>query len=159
MTVRLATLDDREALFWHLMGDLQADNGLGWTPSPKKVFDHVNACCSGKNGIAGVIDGRGGEIIGSIGIELTQPWYSDEWFFIQVWQFVLPTHRKGTHYGEDLFAFAEGHRRYMSETLGRDMVLETTVMSHQRLAAKERLWQRHGKRIGAMFWSGNNVQV
>lgn len=155
MTVRHATIADAEALYWHLLNDLNEDNSLGFVPSPIKVWEHVHACCTGKNGIAGVIDGPGG-IIGSIGIECVQPWYSQDWFLMQVWQFVLPEHRRGTKHGEDLFAFAEFHRRYMCEHTGRDMLLETTVMSRKRLAAKTRLWRRHGQQIGAIFWSGPN---
>lgn len=158
MTVRLATIDDAEELYWFLLSDLGADNSLGFTPSLKKIWGHVHDCCTGKNGIAGVIDGPGG-IIGSIGIEVVQPWHSEDWFLSQVWQFVHPEHRHGTKHGEDLFAFAEYHRRYMCEHTGRDMILETTVMSRKRLAAKTRLWRRHGQQIGAMFWSGANGKI
>lgn len=158
MTVRLATIADEEALYWQVLNDLNSDNNLGFSPSAKKVYDHIHACCTGKGGIAGVIDGPGGYLIGSIGIESIQPWHSQDWFLIQVWQFVLPEYRKGTHHAEDLFAFAEAHRRYMSSELGYDIVLETTVMSHKRLEAKSRLWRRRGgKQIGAMFWSGGEV--
>lgn len=159
MTVRVATPADREAIYWQLMNDLQADNGLGWQPSPAKVFAHVESCCGGERGIAGVIDGPDGGIIASIGVELTTPWYSDDWFLIQVWQFVLPEHRGGTSHAEDLFSFAETHRQYIGAQSGRDIVLETTVMSRKRLAAKSRLWRKHGKWIGSMYWSGDNVQV
>lgn len=159
MSVRKATLADEAPLFWLLLNDLDADNSLGFKPSDKRVYEHVHSCCSGESGVAGVIEATDGSIIGSIGIECAQPWHSNDWFLIQVWQFVLPEHRHGTTHGEDLFAFAEGFRRHMAKGAGHDMILELSVMSHHRLDAKTRLWRRHGKQIGALFWSGGNEQV
>lgn len=158
MTVRPASVSDQEEIYWLLLNDLNADNSLGFRPSPKKVFEHVHCCCTGRNGVAGVIDGPRG-IIGSIGIELVQPWHSDDWFLMQVWQFVHPDYRHGTSHGLELFTFAEEHRKFMCQALNCDMVLETTVMSHKRLEAKKRLWRRHGKELGAIYWSGGNGKV
>lgn len=158
MTVRVATVADEEALFWLLMHDYSADNDLGFSVSPLKVYDRVHACCMAQGGIAGVIDGPDG-IIGTIGIEAIQPWYSEDWILIQTWQFVLPEHRHGTTHGADLFAFAEAHRASVAKAKGADILMESMVMSEKRLEAKARLWRRKaGRQIGVMFWSGNNVQ-
>lgn len=157
-SVRVALPADEEALFWLLQRDLEDDNGLGFPASPRKVYAHVHKCCTGDGAIAGVIDGPRG-IVGSVGIEFISPWYSDVGMLIQIWQFVVPTNRSGKRFGEDLFAFAEWHRQDMSSRSGQDMVLDSTVMSHKRLAAKTRLWRRHGKQVGSIFWSGGeNVQ-
>lgn len=104
-------------------------------------------------GLAGVIDGPDG-IVGSIGIEMANAFYSDDPLLMQVWQFVRPEYRKGTNYGNDLFTFAEWHRQDMAAKIGRPLILETTILSHNRMDAKIRLWRRKGRMIGAMFWSG-----
>ena len=150
-SVRFATRADEPALFWLLNRDLDADNRLGWSINPRKVLDHVQKCCRGKCGLAGIIDGPDG-IAGSVGIELTTPYYSDDFMLMQIWQFVRPEHRKGTRYGQDLFDFAEWHRQDMSARLGQELVLESTILSHHRLDAKIRLWKRKKRMIGAIFW-------
>lgn len=156
-TVRLAGTEDIESLYWHLLNDYEADNGLGWTPSPKKVLAHVRECCLQENGVAGIIDGLNG-VIGSIGIEVYTPWYSDDEYLAQVWLFVMPEYRFGKRHWDDLCDFADWYREQMSEKLGKPLVLESSVTSHNRLPAKVRLWRRRaGHQVGATFWSGAEV--
>lgn len=152
-SVRIATQADEPALYWLLVNDLEADNGLGWTVSPRKVLEHVQRCCRGQMGLAGVIDGPDG-IIGSIAIEMISPWYSDDLMLMQMWQFVVPEARAGTSHGNDLFAFAEWHRQDMAAKIGQALILETCVMSHHRLGAKLRLWARKARAVGGIFWAG-----
>ena len=155
--VRLANIEDAPDLYWHLLNDYEQDNSLGWKPSEKKVLAHVRECCLQENGVAGIIDGLHG-VIGSIGIEVYMPWYSDDEYLAQVWLFVLPEYRYGkTHY-EDLFAFADWYRDEMSRKLGTPLVLESSVTTFNRLPAKVRLWRRRaGRQVGATFWSGGEA--
>lgn len=150
-TVRLAGENDISHLYWHLLGDYNADNGLGWTVSPEKLHRHVRECCVGEYGVAGIIDGLNG-IVGSIGIEVHTPWYSNDEFLAQVWMFVLPDQRFGKYHWDDLFNFADWYREEYSRRAGRSVVLETSIQSHSRLPAKLRLWRRRAKQIGGIFW-------
>jgi hypothetical protein len=152
--VRIAGPADVEALYWLLLGDLQADNSLGVPVSAREVARIVRKLCSGDGGIVGVIDGLHGKPVGSVAIEAAKPWFSDTWILSQVWLFVTVDERHGQHFADDLFSFAEWHRADMSAKVGYDMVLENTVMSRTRLPAKIRLWGRHGQQIGGVFWTG-----
>lgn len=153
-TVRIAGVADIDTLYWHLIADYNADNGLGWEPSPVKVAQMVKECCLLDNGIAGIIDGLDGPI-GSVGIEVHNPRYSNDEYLVQAWLFVLPEHRSGRQHWEALFAFCEWWRQSMSERLGKALILESTVHSHHRLPAKLRLWRRRaGHQVGGIFWTG-----
>lgn len=156
-TVRIAGQDDVESLFWHLVNDYDFDNGMGWSVAPLKVLDLVRGCCLQENGIAGIIDGLEG-VIGSIGIEIHNPRYSNDDYLVQAWMFVLPDHRGGKHHWDDLFAFAEWYRADMAARLKRQVILESSVVSPHRLPAKLRLWRRRaGRQIGGIFWTGDDV--
>lgn len=151
--VRIAQPDDVAALYWHLLGDLESDNSLHIPVSERAVFRTVSELCNGSGGIAGVIDGPHGPVA-SIGIRAIKPWFSEQWMLSQVWLFVAPGARKGSHFGEDLFAFAEWHRTDMAKSLGYNLVLDNTILSFNRLEAKERLWSRFGKKVGSVFFIG-----
>src|ERR1700743_359948 len=109
-TVRIADKDDIEPIFWNLMGELKADNWLGIPESPRKAYRTIRKCCVRDLAVAGVIDGPNGSVLGSIGIQAVEPWFSDRKILSQTWLFVDPRARRGTHLGDDLFAFAEWHR-------------------------------------------------
>jgi len=153
--VRLATPDDIQNLFFHLMYELQADNGLGIPPTPKKVLDYVTKCCNRDHAIAGIMESRKDGIVASIGIRMAEPWFSEHALLGQIWLFVVPRMRHGHSFYDDLFRFAEWHRQDMTNRLGYNLVLENTVMSLTRLPAKVRLWRRYGTQTGAVFWTGN----
>lgn len=153
-TVRIAGIDDIEALYWQLLGDYNADNSLGWTPAPRKLARMVSECCRQENGIVGIIDGLNGPI-GSVGIEVHNPRYSDDEYLSQAWMFVMPEFRSGGRHWEDLFAFCDWWRQDMSEKLGKPLILESSVQSLNRLPAKLRLWRRRaGRQVGGTFWTG-----
>lgn len=157
--VRIATPDDIEPLYWHLMNDFGPANSIPIPISERRVFHRVRALCTGQEGIAGVIDGPH-HIIGSIGLGCVQPWFSEEWIAEQVWLFVTPTERHAAPYAKALFDFAEWHREDLSKRFGYDVVFENTVISFDRLEAKMRLWSRYGTQAGAIYWTRgrNGVQ-
>lgn len=150
--VRVAGQQDEFALFDLLWNGLHADNSMGMGRSEARFWENINGVCRGQRGICGVIDGPDGKLIGSIGIQASQTWYSDAWFLSETWLFVDPDHRKGTRYGEDLFKFALWHRADISERLNHNFALEISVHSFKRLEAKTRLWRRHASHVGSLFW-------
>lgn len=126
-------------------------NGVSLRLSPEKLAAHVEAGCNGNCGIVGVIGDPGRQLIGTIGIFLFQPWYSDEWMLSEYWTYVRPEHRAGGRCAEALFAFASAHRKHMIERTGINFVLDISLLSEDRLAAKERYWSRRARKIGALF--------
>lgn len=151
-TVRLATPQDIEPLYWMLMRDLAVDNSLGIPVSPTMVLDWVYKCCRGDGAIAGVIDSPNG-IVASTGVVASHHLFSDAWKLQQIWLFVTPQARKGARYADKLFQFCLWHKGDMSSRLGYDVPLEISVVSRKRLPAKLRLWGRYGEMIGGVFWT------
>lgn len=152
--VRIATPDDVEALFWHLMQEYAPVNSVPVPIHPMAVLETVRACCGGKGAVAGVIESRSLGIVASVGLEAAVPWFSKQDLIRQIWLFVSPAARGKLGLERQLFEFAEWHREDMSKRLGYDTVLEQSVMSLDRLPAKRRLWRRYGREIGATFWTG-----
>lgn len=152
--VRVGTIEDAASLYFLLVEDLRAANDMGYPVSHKKVAATIGACLRGESGIVGLIDGPDG-IVAAIGIQASQPWYSDRWLLSETFVFVHPDFRKGTGYGDDLMKFAEWHKADMSSRIGEEIDLERSVMSFKRLPAKMRFWGRYGKQIGAIYLTGN----
>lgn len=149
-SVRIATPADELKLF-RLLLKLDQDNTFGVPRSDARVWQHVTALCGGQKGIAGIMEDPQGNFIGSVGIMAAQPWYSEVWYLCMVWLFIDPEHRTAAR-ADDLFKFALWHQVDMEARLHYKMALEISVISPNRLAAKERLWARHAKKIGAIFW-------
>lgn len=159
-SVRLAGPEDIQDLFWHLMHGYHADEGwgMGWSVSPRKVLAHVQECCAQQNGVAGIIDGLNG-IVGSIGIEVYNPWYSDDDYLSQAWLYVVPEHRFGTQHADALFDFQDWYKAEMEQRLGHPLLLESSVTSNERLPAKMRMFRRRaGRQVGGVFWDGEVAQ-
>lgn len=149
-SVRVANKSDKQALYDILMR-LYQDNWLGYSMSPKKVWETINECCDHKGGLAGIIE-EDGKIVGTVGIFFATDWYSEENYLREHWLFVAPEARKGRRYAEDLAAFCLWYRDQMrSSETGQPPPLVTGVASRIRLTAKIRWWARWGKQIGAVF--------
>lgn len=153
INVRIAEESDAPNLFWLLMNEQYTDWPMGLPPTPKAVSEVVIAACARNNSCAGIIDGPNGTILGTIGIRAEIPWWTETTILGQTWLYVSPQARQEDKLVEDIFAFAEWHRQDMSARIGYDIVLENSVLSYSRLAAKIRLWGRYGKQVGATFWA------
>lgn len=160
-SVRVAMPADEPALYALLM-KLHDTNFAGlpyakYLPiSEDKIRAHVNTCCHGQGALAGVIYGPENSIIASVGIFCTQPWWSDKFHLSEYWLFVDPDHRTGTSHAADLFQFARWHRADLSARANYEMPLEVTVLTSDRLEAKERLWRRYSTKIGGIFWTDDS---
>ena len=152
-SVRVATVADEAALFDLLWNDLYIDNVMTThlVPSERKVLAHVQGCCRGTNGIAGIIDGPRGPVA-SVGLEWAHAWYSECGFVSECWLFCKPEYRKGTHHYRDLRRFALWHRQDLSDKVGSPIPLEISVYSFNRLPAKTRLWSQGARHAGSIFW-------
>ena len=152
--VRIATIQDELKLF-RLINRLFEDN-----PGPanlavddKRVWDHVNACCRGQKGIAGVIDTPDGEdLCASVGIFPVTHWASSDWYLCQHWLYVDEPFRKGGKIYRDLLQFARWHRADMSVRCGREMPLENSFVTKDDIMPRLRLWRRTGRIVGVLSW-------
>lgn len=155
-SVRLATPADVEPILKILTGPNglyeNSAQGLGVSMDVTRVKTHVHAACHRQGGVAGVLT-VGGFVVGSIGIFIWQPWYSADWTLCEYWLFVLPEFRS-TKAFDALQTFAEEHRQEMSKIMGRELMLQETIVTHDRLDKKIRLWKRRTKMIGAVFVMG-----
>lgn len=107
--------------------------------------------------IIGVIDGAEG-LAGSIGMLITQWWYSDSWHLEEIWNFVHPDYRKqketnGVSCANKLLHFA----KWSSEQM--QMPLLIGVIATERMEAKVRLYQRQFPPVGALFYYEQNGAV
>lgn len=149
-SVRIAGKEDKQALYDCLM-ELWKDNWLGYSMSPRKVWDAVHNCCDHKGAIAGIIEEEG-KIVATVGIFFSQDWYSDQSYLRELWLFVCPEVRKGKSYANDLVAFSLWYRSAIkSEETGELIPLVTGVNSRKRLAEKMRWWSRWSRLVGAVY--------
>jgi hypothetical protein len=139
--VRLARPDD-EAAVYALLLDLHGENALG-SLAPAKVEAMLRRGTRGEGGVIGIIDGPRG-IEASIGLVMTQWWYSEEWHLEEMWNFVHPDHRRSTH-AKKLVEFA----KWTSDRLGVPLLLG--ILTRHRLLPKMRLLQRQMPQVGALF--------
>lgn len=97
---------------------------------------------------------RDGAAVGTCGLLLQRPWFSDVLWLRDVWLFVHPAHRRTPH----ARALLRAARRY-AERLGRPLVMEVAGGAagggSRRVAAKLRLYRRElGEPTGATWVIG-----
>lgn len=154
-SVRMAMPQDEAVLFDTLMA-LNEDNGFGIPVSPKRVAAQIRIGTRRQGGIIGVIDGDAGNVIGTIGLFISQMWYSEQHHLAEMWLFIRPEARNGKIQA-DLFQFAEWARQQMQSGSDHPWIVTTSVSSPKRLPAKLRLWRRYAKQVGGIFFIGPSM--
>lgn len=132
-TVRSA-LPSEEAEIMAMCRALHAENGL-FSFCEDKVRDCLKRCYERKGGIVGVI-GETGKLEASIGIVISEFYYTDQWHLSELWAHVLPAYRKSRN-AEALIAFAKN----CSKSIGIPLLIG--IISNKRLAAKARLYSKY----------------
>jgi len=140
--VRIATEKDEKELLSLLMNKLYYENGT-FGVCPEKVIATIKHATQGNGGIIGIIEGNG-EIAGTIGMQIDQFWYSDDWYLCELWNFVHPDYRK-SEYAKNLIDFG----KWASEQM--KMILNIGIISTHRTEAKVRLYQRKLTPVGMFF--------
>lgn len=150
--VRLAAPEDEDAVL-RLLVKLDSDNSIGFPYHEERVRESIRMGTEAQGGYIGVIDApdRPGEIAGSVGLHWSQPWYSYDFFFHEVWLFVDPAYRKGTGYGDALMKFSQDLKARMNAISDKPVPFFTSVSSRKNLAKKMRWWGRRGEFIGAIY--------
>lgn len=143
INVRVAVPQDEEAVF-AILKLAHEENGSSSTLSPQKVIENIKAATEKRGGIIGVIDGEKG-IEGVIFLILSQWWYSDDWHWMEMCNFVHSDCRRSDH-AKNLIDFS----KWVVEQM--EMTLCIGVMSEIRTEAKVKLYQRRLKLGGAIFY-------
>ncbi len=145
--VRLAVRRDEPAIYDHLLL-LYAENAMGRL-SPERSQKKIKRATRGNGGVIGIIDGLLGPVA-SVGLELGQWWYSDDWQLSELWVFVDPAHR-GHGHEKALIDFA----KQCASTLKVQLLMG--IVSDHRVSAKVRLYQRMLPQAGALFLWGDKT--
>lgn len=150
--VKLATPEDEERLYLYLV-QLHHDNPMPFGYEPAKVLATIRQATERQGAVIGIIEGDDGEIAASVGLYPWSTYYSDEFHYAELWLYVRPAYR-GLGHDARLFDFMKHVQQTMQADLERPFYIQTAVTSVDRLPAKERLWRRHGPKVGAIFLMG-----
>lgn len=147
--VRMARQDEGDAIYDMLM-ELHEENGM-FRLDPERTRKTINDLLDPMTGIIGVIDGPTG-LEGSIGLYITEWWYTSDPHLTEFWNFVRKDCRRSTH-AKRLLEFA----KWCADHLG--IPLHVGIMTNARMEAKQRLYRRFLKPIGAYYMHGITPQV
>lgn len=139
--VRLAVPADEDKIV-AMISLLHDENGL-FPLSQQKVRDYMQRYFRKEGALIGVI-GPVGDPVGSIYLEIGQPYYSESWYLNEAWNFVHPDHRR-SDYAKKLLAWAKS----MSEQM--KLPLMVGIVSNHRTEAKIRLYEKQLEKAGAFF--------
>jgi len=139
--VRIAT-DGDEAEIYNLLMLQHRECGI-FNFSDRKVRSVMQNGTRQNGGIVGVVDGANG-VEATIGLTITQPWYSDDWHLSELWNFVHPAHRKDGHAAK-LVNFS----KWCSDNM--TLPLFIMAIANKRTEAKMRLYNRMVPKTGIMF--------
>jgi N-acetylglutamate synthase-like GNAT family acetyltransferase len=139
--VRPAVPEDEEPIYQMLL-KLHTENGL-FPVAENKVREVIRTATERRYGLIGVIEGEK-ELEASVGLELSQWWYTDEWCLSEKWNFVLPQYRKSLH-AQNLIEYAKWSARAMG------VPLQMGIITTKQTEAKVRLYERRMQNVGALF--------
>lgn len=137
---------------WHLCEVAHADNGA-FSLSPAKVITLLKRAAwrSGDPpAVIGLIDGPD-RIEAAICLDAIQHWYSDQWFWCDRFAYVHPAHRRSRH-AFRLLQFCRAWYETAAKPMGT--VIVVSIETLHSLGAKERLYGRYARRVGASFVFG-----
>jgi len=139
-SVALAVPDDEDSL-WEMLLELHEENGL-FTVNEAKVRASIRLATEARGGLIGII--RGDEIEASMCLVIDQFWYTEDWCLLEQWLFVRQPYRHKKH-AKTLVEWAKDNASKL------DLKLQAGIMSTERTAAKERMYQRLMTPIGGFF--------
>jgi hypothetical protein len=141
--VRLAQPDDGEAIL-DMCRRLHAENGL-FSLNEDKLRRLIGRYFKREGIIIGVI-GKPSELQACTCMQLTDTYYTDDWYLDEMWNYVEPEYRKGTRNAEALLEFCKSCARQMN------MPLLTGIITNKNMAKKVRLFRRFlSYPVGATF--------
>lgn len=147
-SVRFAVPADEDKII-SMIKMLHDENGL-FPLSEKRVRDYMQRYFRAEGALIGVI-GEIGDPVGSIYLEVGQPYYSDAWYLNEAWNFVHPDHRNSyPNHGNP--AYARMLLQWAKDTSTEmKLPLMVGIVSNHRTEAKIRLYERELEKAGAFF--------
>lgn len=147
--VRIAGPRDAQAIF-NLLVELYRENAIQKI-SERKVWGWIQRATSpvpdeSQLGIIGVIDGEK-EIEASIGMFLSELWYTEDKHIDEFWNYVRPQYRRSSH-AKIMIEFG----KWCAIRLTTPLLMG--IISNIRTEAKVRLYSRQLPFTGAFFWYG-----
>jgi len=149
--VRYAEPRDEPQLF-QLLCMLHEENAF-FSMNPTKVKEGIRIGTERNLGLIFVIEEKR-IIVATLGMVLASDWYSDDYFWLERWNFVHPDHRQGTQHARKLIEQAKWLSDWF-KTQGRPIPVQVGINSLDRTRAKIRLYARHMPCIGAYFMWGS----
>jgi hypothetical protein len=143
--VRIATESDEPAIYNLLM--LMHREAGTFSFSDRKVRAHMAQGTRHEGGIVGVVDGMNG-VEATVGLAITQAWYSEDWHLNELWNFVHPAYRKNGHAAK-MVEFS----KWCSDNMTIPLVIGAVM--NKRTEAKIRLLKRLVPVMGGLFLYNN----
>lgn len=140
-SVRLAVPADEDKII-SMISLLHDENGL-FPLSERRVREYMQRYFRKEGALIGVI-GDVGDPVGSIYLEIGQPYYSEAFYLNEAWNFVHPDHRR-SDYAKKLLGWAKS----MSDEMRLPLMLG--IVSNHRTEAKVRLYEKQLEKAGAFF--------
>lgn len=148
--VRIATVADEQAIYNLLVMDLE-ENAVTVAPiDPDQLIERILLATREQKGMIGVIDGPDGFPVATIGLFNEKWWWSQQWHFCKLWDFVHPDHRQHGH-GKDLIRFGGWCADVMTQKFGHRFYTLSGVLGFKRVRDKVRLYKRLTNMVGAFF--------
>lgn len=144
--VRIATESDEPAIYNLLMLMHKEAGTFGF--SDRKVRATMGQGTRQQGGIVGVVDGPNG-VEATVGLVISQAWYSEDWHLNELWNFVHPSARKNGH-ASKLVDFS----KWCSDNMTLPLIIGAVL--NKRTEAKMRLLKRMIPVMGSLFLYNNS---
>ena len=139
ITVRMATVQDEDAIFFMLL-DMAKENSKHPVSVSKSIATIQEVTAIGGGAVAEL----DGEIIGSVGVSLQSPWYSNAQFLGDSWFYVKPENRRSR---AAILLKKAAHE--FADNVGLDLVL--AVFSIHDADRKSKFFARGMKHLGGAY--------
>lgn len=152
--VRAATLADEAGLHRLMMRDVR-DNALRIAaPSEDRVMQTIQLAtrpgAKKMPAMIGLIEGPHREPVAAIMLLAFQWWWSEAFFFQEVFAYVHPDHRV-SHHAKHLMDFAKWASDSMTARFGYPVWLFQGVTAHEGVQRKMLFYSKHSNQIGGLY--------
>jgi len=157
--VRAAGEKDEAAIMELLLGNLREYADQIAPIDPNRVALHVRIATRREGGLCGVIDGPDGKPVAVCLLVPVQWWWSQQWYLMEVVNYVHPDHRR-SHHIDDLLSFQRWAVDAWTGSFGYRVYLLCGVLGAWRVFEKIALYRRRFRQVGAAFlYPAPNVKI
>jgi hypothetical protein len=157
--VRAASQKDEVAVMELLLGNLREYADQVAPIDPDRVALHVQKATRRDGGLCGVIDGPDGKPVAVCLLVPVQWWWSQQWYLMEVVNYVHPDHRR-SHHIDDLLSFQRWAVDAWTGSFGYRVYLLCGVLGAWRVFEKIALYRRRFRQAGSCFiYPAPNVKI